>query len=561
MRGRLAMSGCVAAVLALFAAAPAMAQSAGGQPPAGAEGPVAPVADSSAAPGNSTTPDSTVAPASDASIGPSHPALLWSASLGLAEGYSTNAAGGTAPPDNRSDFFTQATLGLGVQYQGRRLNASGAYQLTGDYYTRVHDLDRVENRLSVAAESELLTDMLFLRGQAFAAPIALSRVGTLSSRGSAISDLNSRDSYGYSVEPTFQLHLEDLLVSTLTASEGGLFFVQPSSSNPGDPAPLLPAENSISTSVSEQIASGTYFDRLAWSATGSYSQNNQTIQTERQTSAFGNVSYAVTRWLAILGTGGYNEFKSSVPLVKQLSGWAGMGGIRVTEGETLVLTVEGGTQYNFPSYIGSLNWKITPRTSLVASVTDTVTTPQGSILSNLATFATTPQGGLGGAMSPYTPPGGDLTAPQLQTISPVQSYGLSLDNSIYRQRDGNLALVHGTDRNDYTLSVYGSERDQLTLPIVLTSPRTSIYGASLGVSRRMRPDLTGGVSVGYSFASEFGGHDRILSLNAGLSYQLSQKISVYMNGYYLDRSGSGVIGVPHLGLSDGEVMIGIQAGL
>ena len=42
----------------------------------------------------------------------------------------------------------------------------------------------------------------------------------------------------------------------------------------------------------------------------------------------GTLRYAITREIAILGTGGYDALSNSTPLTRNLSGPVGMGGIK-----------------------------------------------------------------------------------------------------------------------------------------------------------------------------------------------------------------------------------------
>ena len=548
----------MAAALALAALAPADAQVA----PAGAEGPVAPVGEHNApAAAAPETQGPTNAPAQAGPPASPVPTFQWHAGIDVAAGYTTNAYAASSPGD-LSDEFTRAQINLSAQYLGPRLSASLAYSLSSDYYARFHNLDRLENYLSAAAESEVITDTLFLHASAFATPTALTRVGSLSSSGGSISDFNSRDSYGYSFSPELRLHFEDFATSILTGSQGGVFFVRPSTGNPGVPIPIGDVQNALSTSVSEELVSGTYFGRLQWDFSGNYTEINEQFQTERQESGTGTLSYALTRWLTVMGTGGYAEFKSTVPLSKNLNGPIGFGGFTFRNGEDFTLTAEAGTQYNFPVYQGSLHWNLTPLTSIVGDVNDSVTTPQSNILSNLGNF--TP-GATGVTVPPTTPQipssnsfgsfGGQFNSP-----TPVSPYGLSLDNFVYRQRRANLAMIHTAERTNYTLSFYGTERDRLTNVVLPYGNRDSYYGVSLGATRQMRADLTGGASISYSLANEFGGHDRILGLNAGLNYKLSQTFAVYLQTNYLDRSGAHLVGVPNIGASEAEVLVGIQAG-
>ena len=80
----------------------------------------------------------------------------------------------------------------------------------------------------------------------------------------------------------------------------------------------------------------------------------------------------------------------------------------------------------------------------------------------------------------------------------------------------------------------------------------------LNVTRKLRRDLTGNAGVSYSHADEFGGHDRIVTANAGLAYVLAKNLSSYLTGSYLQRESSGQVGVTNVPLSDFTAIIGIR---
>lgn len=486
---------------------------------------------------------------------PTQPSLKMWAGMNLAGVYTSNAGGGTS---NNADEYVQGSINLGLHYEGPRLSADAAYTGTGDYYGRYHNLDRFDQNLNLVADAEVVPDTLLLHARGFAQPLSLTRVGTLSAGGGSVSGQNSRDTYGYTVAPEFRLRLSDIATSTTTATQGSVFFVQPSTgyagSNPGTDLP----QDTYSFDVSERIASGDYFSRLEWAMVGTYNYVSQKTQSERQYGGALNVTVGVTRWLSLVGTGGYSVFKSTVPLTRDLNGPIGMGGVQLSSGETFSLTIEGGEQHNFTSFEGSLQWAMTPLTALSAFASDNVTTPQATILSNLTTLASS-KGGFSSGWADFGGAGStNLQAPQ-GMVSPIPSYGLQIDNSIYRDRSAGVTLSHQSGRTTFTLSGFANIRDRLTVAATTPTLRTSVFGGTFGASRKLWPDLTGNANVSYSFANEFGGHDRILSAQGGLYYSMSENLDLYGSAEYLRRDGKALIGVPNPGSSEFIGMIGIRA--
>ena len=74
----------------------------------------------------------------------------------------------------------------------------------------------------------------------------------------------------------------------------------------------------------------------------------------------------------------------------------------------------------------------------------------------------------------------------------------------------------------------------------------------------MRTDLDGYVTGNYSYADEFGGHDNIVGVTAGLNYHVTDKFIAYTLGRYIRRGIDGEPGVDNAALDVEEVEIGIR---
>ena len=228
-----------------------------------------------------------------------------------------------------------------------------------------------------------------------------------------------------------------------------------------------------------------------------------------------------------------------------------MGGITYNPSPDLTLTVEAGSQHNFPTYMGSARWMISPMTQLIAEATDGISTPQGDILGRLGNTGATGYGSFGnlgsslGSSSGYTPVGPN---------------GLALDNSINRSRSVQLSVVHTDERMRYTLSAYGTERDRLDVaPSSTKLPRSSVYGVRAVVSRTFSAEMTGEVSAGWSRANEFSGRDDIYSADVRLNYHLSEHLDLYLTNHVVHRDSANLVGVSNAALTEDQVLIGIRA--
>lgn len=496
-------------------------------------------------------------PTTSTQSGTNPPALQLAGALDLSEGYTTNAGGQQGTSIGKPDTFTRGGIGFGLHYAGAMLTSDLHYTLTGDYYSRFHRLDQLINRLNFTSRAEIVQDHLFLNLTAFATPTALSRVGAISANESSVSNINNRNTYGYIAEPQFAFHIGDYAVSQASVSEGGVFFQTPSTANTGPPLPITPARNSTLTDATEKISSGTFFGRLQWDLTGSYTKMRQTTQSEERDEGTVDAAYALNRVVTLLATAGYERYRASIALTQSLSGPVALSGVKFAYGPTFNVTAEAGVRNRFPAYIGSLHWDITAMSSVEGSLTDSISTPQGNILSNLSTLAASAEGAFSDSQSYYWQTQEQALFPQFATSSPISLNGLALDNSINHERQARLALLHQGERTQFGLSFFGNDRERVSVSTSMLPRKSWVYGARFNVTRKMREDLTGHAGVSYSYANEFGGHDRILNADAGLTYVLGENFDCFLTGRYLHRESRGQV-VTNVPLSEVVAIVGIR---
>lgn len=479
------------------------------------------------------------------------PELQVFAAVSLAETYTSNASGSVG--NSHDDFYTQPGIRLGFNEQTRRLTASGDYSLTGQYYARDHDFDQLVHRLNAMANAELLEQTLFMDAQAFAQPASLTRAGALTAADGTPTNNNYRDTYGFVVRPTLMHQFGNVVETDLWFSQSGIYFVTPNSANTvALPGFFRQPSNSNTSSVGARISSLDDFVRLRWSINGSASDTYQPSHiSQKVRSATANVSYAVTNSVALIATGGYQVFHSSYLLNKDLDGPTLLGGLQFTPSPDFSFYVQAGTQNNFPTYIGSLQWSLSPLTTITASANDQVQTPQQQLLGNLQnpTGLASPGGGL---------PGNPPPSPGINTPSGFLGDGLSIDNSVYRYRRFNFDVQRSTERTNYGIAVYATLRDRLNdLPFNFLNTHEKTYGISAIVQRHLRRDLVGGLTFTASRADEFNGNDRILEGDVRLNYLASETLSFNALASVLQSRSDNLVGFSNGDRTDVRVTVGV----
>jgi uncharacterized protein (PEP-CTERM system associated) len=491
------------------------------------------------------------------------PELQVFAAVSLAEVYSSNASGEANNFGGNSsgyDFYTEPGIHLGLLEQSRRLTASIHYSLTGQYHVRDHDLDQFINQLNADANAELLSQTLFLDTQAYAQPTALTRVGSLTASDDSPSNGNYRDTYGYSVRPTLMHQFGSFIETDLWAGQSGVYFVTPGGAN-NNPLPSFynAPTNSNTTSIGARIASLDDFVRLKWSLNGSASNTYQANHNSQKVrSGTANASYSLTSSLSLIATGGYQIYHTSYLLNKDLDGPTILGGIQFVPSPNFYLYVQAGTQSNFPTYVGSLNWAVTPLTTITANANDQIETPQQQLLGNLQNPTGIPgANGPGGSPTSPTSPG----APPGSTANGgFPTDGLSIDNSVYRYRQFNADISRSTDRMHFDLAAFATLRERLNdvAGLSFIDKDEKNYGVRASVTRNLRRDLSGTIGLTASKANEFNGSDRLLEADIGLTYTANQTLSFYANTDILNRSSDQLIGFSNGDLTDVRVTVGVR---
>src|SRR5262249_50857357 len=124
------------------------------------------------------------------------------------------------------------------------------------------------------------------------------------------------------------------------------------------------------------------------------------------------------------------------------------------------------------------------------------------------------------ATLPDQPPLTGVQPPQAQPIF-IGPYGnLALDNDISRYRTATAGGNFKMPRTLFNFIVYGTVRDYL-VPVAAASVRQTVYGVDLTGSYDLTRDVTLTGGGDYSVAQEFGGHDKIGTISAGVNYNIS----------------------------------------
>jgi hypothetical protein len=166
-------------------------------------------------------------------------------------------------------------------------------------------------------------------------------------------------------------------------------------------------------------------------------------------------------------------------------------------------------------------------------VNDYVQTPQGQLLNNLVGLTPSGDGTLTSSQDVF----GNGSESALGSFNLQSPTNPALDQFVSRYQIGSISWVEALDRNNVSLSLFGTRRTYLVPGF--TGPETSnSWGSSLLVSRNISPLLTGKLGATYGVDQEFGGQAETVSGQGELDYSLSRTTSIYFLSSYLTRTSS-----------------------
>jgi uncharacterized protein (PEP-CTERM system associated) len=459
------------------------------------------------------------------------PAYQFYAEAHFSESYVNNASG--LARGARSDFITSLGLSAHVRDLTSRATLIGDYTFNADFYSNGRQPTQFTNHLLALADISAIPEYLTIGAKAFARPVVTSNLGIITAGDRLVAN-GFHSSYGFVLEPNLKLRFANFADSQTIPLYGATFFTRPAGSGPDEIIPGVRGPEDMTTrGVTQRFTSGEDFSRLSWNAIGVFveTKRKQGLLSDKEGTS--TVKYAISHEFSLLATWGYAAITNTTPLAHNVSGLIAMGGFSLKLGPDLDLEIEVGQKYRDISYFGSLRYNLSPRTSIVGSANDTITTPEGQLLDSLDNLITTPNGDLTSNDSLL---GNGLPA-SLSSFD-FQSLGnLSFNQNISRNQTASLAFLADLERNHFNFSVFYLRRTFLS-GILFGPPQTDAWGARAQFSRDITPVLVGSVRASYNTTQELGGTARIFTTGADLRYSLTPDMEVSFRGDYLDRHSS-----------------------
>jgi uncharacterized protein (PEP-CTERM system associated) len=499
-----------------------------------AQEPPVTVAQAAATPQTAPPPaPSSERPASEVStfVGSLIPGFEFAAGINASETYTTNAAGYSGG-GNHDDWITQGGINLDMHEHSRRVSLDATYLGQVYYYARDTQRTQFTNDMQALANVIAIPDYLNIIGRAFAQPVVLSNSGFATANGIVGPD-GYRNSYGYSIGPDITFRLGDFATSDLMATYGGAYFTNPAGiSGPSVIPGVSGPEDVVMRNVNWTLQSGPDFNRLQWTAVGTFSETDRRQGLLSQKTGIATLRYAITREISLLGTGGYDAISNTTPLFRDVTGPVGMGGIAVSL-EDFSFEFQVGQKFNSMSYQGALRWDIGPSSVLTGTATDGISTPEGQLLNNLSSLTASLNGTLTTGSNIYS-----SGAPGSLASFSAQSLGsLSFNQNIARYQRLSLGYSQDFERDHAFVTVFADRVTQLS-GFFLGPPETNSWGGQASVAHNISRLTTATLGAGYTTYEELGGVSRTFNVSGQVDYSLAPETSIYFRTTYLNRDSS-----------------------
>lgn len=465
-----------------------------------------------------------------------------------------------------SDLITQTEVSANLFADGSRLNLNLEVGAIHDYYLDTNGLSGIRPTALGNGGVELWKDHFFIDGS-----VSLSETSTQTDGAQSALDrslpTNRTQLLVYDIAPRFTASVGRMLEATLQYSHSESIFSNPASGvSASQPTPRTPGQlgkqnrDQKTDDISLTLDTDKYFSRISSQLTLEKSTEKSSGRTKQTDDRIDLVNeYQINRQIALIARMGYEDNSSGTGGINNSSlsntGATGALGFRLKPGPRVELRTEYGRKYGKPNLSSDLTYKISSFYTLTASFEQSVTNQNATRLNQLNQLIVGPDGQLVDPLSGFA---GD----------PAFS-NFDLNNGAFRQDQFEMGLTGTFGRNTINFGADLSSRDAGQ-----PNSKRDELGASLNLSRRMQPRLTGNLGLDYSdtlsnqtnalatppvpgagFAGLGASNARTeYEGSAGLNYQIRDALSSNLVYSYLRRKG-GIRG----DVSENALSLGIQA--
>lgn len=425
----------------------------------------------------------------------------WRLTTGVSveESFSDNASLATGDAERNSEFITQISPNISVRGQGGRMSLGLNYTPSQLLHRQDSTKDQVNHNLAATGQIEVWDRVAFVEAQASVSRQIINNEEA-SSTSLAGQNVNRTETRAINITPIFRHHF-----GTWVETESRLTFSKVDTAEDE-----LESTRTITENL--RINSGRRFTVLQWSTNirSEKVQNDGDSPTQRTQTVDGNLTYIVSPKLSLLASLGYEKVEDST-LNSEPKGLTWNAGFQARPSGKTDFRFTYGIDNDTQTIDFSANHRLSERTSLSASFSESLETSQGEISDDLSFVIVDPVSN--GLIDSRT--GNPFTG---------SNNNLGLQDETFRQEEFRVSL-NGSRR----LVTFGASAFWERRKTESTSITESTVGADLSLGRTINTRTSGNVALNYK-STDFGTVDertqKEITFSTGLRYSLAPDVSV-----------------------------------
>ncbi|WP_293949341.1 TIGR03016 family PEP-CTERM system-associated outer membrane protein [Sneathiella sp.] len=407
--------------------------------------------------------------------------------IGMSETYTDNAYGTAS--DEQDDAITTLRAGFEVEGIGRRLQLRAAYDVGYNVYARFSELNGFDHNLLASGNAELISDNLFLETDVALTEERYSSDGTTaysdrSGTGDNTRVLNTR------ISPYYQHDFGGYATGIIRYTHSMVSFTNTNSRISGSEP-----NDSDTNRIDLTLQSGREFSRTKW-AVEAFAFDNQVDNGDdlKRSTMKADGQVPINRYVALLASGGWDEFDGDNINNDKISGAFYGAGVRLTPGPRTDLSLQVGHRFGGGVVDADFTYLISSEARFIAGYHVDVA-GSGSSFANARILDQN----------------GDLVNPN--------TFAGGYSDSIAKTKTFSMGLSGEKGRNSYSATASYITRKFLSYS---ADESVASFDGSFTrqLSRRLGWDLGGGYSEIID-AQSAGGKEKAFYGQTGLSYQFT----------------------------------------
>ena len=431
----------------------------------------------------------------------------------------------------RSDFISSISPGIGVRGRSRHVTLGVDYDPQVLLYAKDSNRNQVRQRLLGTGQAEVLEKMLFFDASASIDQEIINPREAVGGTDLTAND-NRRTVQTYNVGPTLRNHF-----GSYADSEVSYHFS----------AVNVDSEEVSNTTTHDALVSlrnGDYFGVFGWTLTYSESRTERSGANtglsdtpSNQRSGRADFQYALFPTFSLLAGVGYDDIEDQT-LTQGIHDPAWDVGFLYRPSRALSFRITQGMRYGDPNTNAELNYKVSAKTEITGSYTQSIQTSQALLARNLSDVTVNQSGQL---IDPRT---------GLPFEAGNQVFGL--ENQAFRQDRLSVRASSVRGRNTYRAEFFKEDRK-----FDLNNQTEKSIGGQIRWSRQLTRVTDLDVGFFYSrlnFDDADGRVDNQYSIDAGLNYHISGTLNGRLSFRRTERDSS----VPDSDTRENVILIGIR---